>query len=176
MNPEYDEVLSEEAEKKFLSVSSLLNQIIRRYVLFTRFNERPSAIVLPYNVFDALIDHISDEDLAEIGKKTGATVIEENILQRGKPSNFDTITWLLETIYDSYNNWFNFTRSTINGEERIHFTHQLNTKWSQFLGSCMESVFKSILDINPKIEIRSNSVTVYLPKQSSLNRILKTQT
>ena len=166
MNPEYDKVLSEEAEKHGLSVSSLLNQIIQQYVMFTRFTEKNPTINLPYNIFDQLIENLKNEDLVEIGEKTGSSIPEETILQRGKQQNFETISWLMEGIYDKYNNWFKFSRTTVNGEERIHFFHQMNSQWSIFLGSFIDSMFKSILGINPKIESRDNSITVYLPKKS----------
>ena len=166
MNPEYDKVLSEEAEKHGLSVSSLLNQIIQQYVIFTRFTEKNPTINLPYSIFDQLIKNIKNEDLEEIGEKTGSSIPEETILQRGKQRNFETISWLMEEIYDKYNNWFKFNRSTVNGEERIHFFHQMNNHWSTFLGSFIVSMLNSILGLNPKIEARENSITIYLPKKS----------
>lgn len=166
MNPEYDKVLSEEAEKHGLSVSSLLNQIIQQYVMFTRFTEKNPVINLHYSVFDQLIENMNSKDLEKIGEKTGSTIPEETMLQRGKQQNFETIFWLMESIYDKYNNWFKFSRSIVNGEERIHFAHQMNNQWSIFLGSYISSMFKSILELNPKIEIRDKSITVYLPKKS----------
>ncbi|MEJ2242172.1 MAG: hypothetical protein P8Y18_08530 [Candidatus Bathyarchaeota archaeon] len=166
MNPEYDKVLSEEAEKHGLSVSSLLNQIIQQYVMFTRFTEKNPTINLPFNIFDQLIENIKNEDLKEIGERTGSSIPEETILQRGKQRNFETLSWLMEGIYDKYNNWFKFSRSNVNGEERIHFFHQMNSQWSTFLGSFIVSMFKSVLELNPKIETRDNSITVYLPKKS----------
>ena len=175
INPEYDEVLSEEAEKQGLSVSALLNQIIQRYVLFTRFTERTPAITLPYSVFDFLIERVRDEDLVEVGEKTGAVVPEETLLQRGKIRNFDSVVWLLENVYDKYNNWFNCSRSVVNGEERIHLAHPLSEQWSRYLGGYVNSAFNSILDVNPKMEVRSNSVTVYLPRQAPLTRVFKSQ-
>ncbi|MEJ2271182.1 MAG: hypothetical protein P8X91_01570 [Candidatus Bathyarchaeota archaeon] len=171
MNPEYDKVLSEEAEKHGLSVSSLLNQIIQQYVMFTRFTEKNPVINLPYNIFDQIIENINNNDLEEIGDKTGSSIPEETILQRGKQRNFETIFWLMEGIYDKYNNWFKFSRSTINGEERIHFAHQMNKQWSTFLENYIASMFKSILEINPKIEKRDNSITVYLPKKSPFKNV-----
>jgi predicted HicB family RNase H-like nuclease len=48
VNPEYDKILNDEAEKHGLSVSALLNQIIRQYVFMTRFTEKVPAITLSY--------------------------------------------------------------------------------------------------------------------------------
>ncbi len=172
MNPEYDKILSEEAEKQGLSVSALLNQIIRQYVLVSRFTDRVPAITLTYNTFAPMLERIPDKDLVDIAEKTGSIIPEEAILQRGARLNFETVNWFIDVVYGKYGNWFDSTQSIVNGEDRVHLAHQLNHKWSQYLGSYMRSMFESILDIEPKVETRENSVTLYLksPKTSSPNR------
>jgi len=167
LNPEYDKILSEEAEKHGFSVSALLNQIIRQYVLVSRFTERIPAITLTYNTFAPMLERIPDKDLVEVAETTGSIIPEEAILQRGQKLNFDNVTCFIEVVYGKYGNWFNPTQSRVNGEERIQLTHQLNHKWSQYLGGYMRSMFESIIDLEPKIETRPNSVTLYLKKPKS---------
>ena len=172
LNPEYDTVLNEEAEKQGLSVSALLNQIIRQYVLVSRFTQRIPAITITYNSFAPLLERIPDKDIVEVAEQTGSIIPEEAILQRGARLTFDNVNWLIDVVYGKYGNWFDSSQSIINGEERVHLAHQLNNKWSQYLGGYMNSMFKSILDMKPKVETRANSVTLYLkyPKDSRLNR------
>jgi hypothetical protein len=169
LNPEYDKILNDEAEKHGLSVSALLNQIIRQYVLVSRFTERVPAITLSYTTFAPMLERIPDKDLVEVAEKTGSIIPEEAILQRGQKINFDTINWFIDVIYGKYGNWFDSSKSIINGEERIHLNHQLNHKWSQYLSGYLRSMYESILDIEPKVETRENSVTMYLklPKNSN---------
>jgi len=167
LNPEYDVVLNEEAEKHGLSVSALLNQIIRQFVLVSRFTQRVPAITLSYHTFAPILDRISDNDLVEVAEKTGAIIPEEAILQRGIKMNFENVNWYIDVIYGKYGNWFDSNQSIINGEERVHLAHQLNHKWSQYLGGYMNSMFKSTLDLQPKVETRENSVTLYLKKPKS---------
>ena len=164
LNPEYDKILNEESKKHGLSVSALLNQIILQYVLVSRFTERVPAITLTYPTFAPLLERIPDKDLVEIAEKTGAIIPEEAILQRGQKLTFDTLNWFIDTVYGKYGNWFDSSQSIVNGEERVHLAHQLNHKWSQYLGSYMHSMFESILDIDPKVETRENSVTLYLKR------------
>ena len=168
LNPEYDKILNEEAEKHGLSVSALLNQIIRQYVLVSRFTEKVPSITLTYHTFTPILERIPDKDLVEIAEKTGSIIPEEAILQRGQKLNLNTINWFIDVIYGRYGNWFDSNQSIINGEERIHLNHQLNHKWSQYLSGYLRSMYESILDIEPKVETRENSVTLYLksPKTS----------
>jgi len=169
LNPEYDKILNDEAEKHGLSVSALLNQIIRQYVLVSRFTERVPAIILTYHTFTPILERIPDKDLVEVAEKTGSIIPEEAILQRGQKLNLDSITWFIDVVYGKYGNWFDSSQSIINGEERVHLTHQLNHKWSQYLGGYMRSMFESILDLQPKIETRENSVTLYIKPAKNSN-------
>jgi len=169
LNPEYDKILNDEAEKHGLSVSALLNQIIRQYVLVSRFTERVPAITLSYHTFASMLERIPDKDLVEVAEKTGSIIPEEAILQRGQKLTFDTITWFIDVVYGKYGNWFDSSQSIINGEERVHLAHQLNHKWSQYLGNYMRSMFESILDLEPKVETRENSVTLYIKPPKKTN-------
>jgi hypothetical protein len=169
MSPEYDKILSDESERHGLTVSALLNQIIRQYVLVTRFTERTPSITMSYGTFSPLIEHIDDEYLAEVAEKTGAIIPEEAILQRGQRLTFDNLKCYIREVYGTYGNWFNASENLVSGKERIHLSHQLNRKWSIYLGNYMNSMFNTILNINPKIETRDNSVTIYVPKQSPVS-------
>jgi hypothetical protein len=175
LNPEFDKVLNEEAEKHGLTVSALLNQMIRQYILITRFSERVPAITLSYNTFAPIIERVSDKDLVDVAEKTGSIVPEEAMLQRGEKLTFDSVNWFIDTVYGRYGNWFNPFTSRINGTERIHLMHQLNHKWSQYLGGYMRSMFTSILDMEPQVETRKNSVTinVKVPKTSPSDLLSK---
>ena len=103
LNPEYDKILNEEAEKHGLSVSALLNQIIRQYVLVSRFTERVPAITLSYTTFTPMLERIQDKELVEVAETTGTIIPEEAILQRGKHLNFDTVNWLIEVVRGVHN-------------------------------------------------------------------------
>lgn len=174
IQPEYDEILNQEAEEHGLSVSALLNQIIRQYVMITRFTEKNPTISISYRTFRPMLDIMPDKDLAEVAKKTGAILPEEDMLQYGSELDFDSVNWYIETIYGRYKNWFDLEQSMINGKERVHLTHQLNHKWSIYLGSYMKGMFEGILGHQPKIETRANSVTLYLdpPRNSKLKKIV----
>jgi len=157
------------SERIGLSVSALLNQIIRQYALVSRFTERVPSITLTYHTFTPILERIPDKDLVEVAEKTGSIIPEEAILQQGQKLNFETINWFIDVVYGKYGNWFDSSQSIINGEERVHLTHQLNHKWSQYLGGYMRSMFESILDLQPKIETRENSVTLYIKPAKNSN-------
>jgi hypothetical protein len=94
-------------------------------------------------------------------------------MMRGEKINLENICWLLEKGYGDYANWFDSFSSIIDGKQRFHLSHQMNNKWSTYVGAYMNSMFKSILDIDPRIEIRSNSVTIFLPKACKTKQLFK---
>jgi hypothetical protein len=173
--PEYDKILSEEAESHGLTISALLNQIIRQYIMITRFTEKNPTLSMSYRTFEPLIEVIPDEKLAEVAEKTGSILPIEGMLRYGKQLDFDSVNWYIDTIYGRYKNWFNSKQSIVNGKERVHLTHQLNHKWSLYLGAYMKGMFNTILDRQPLIETRPNTVTLYLtpPKKNlKIKRVL----
>ena len=172
INPEYDKVLNEEAEKNGLSVSALLNQIIRQYVVINRFTEKNPMITISQRTFSPVLECTSEDDLAKAGEKTGSIIPEEVLLLQGKSLDLNTVLWLLEVSLGKYGNWFDFSRSVLNGKERIHLSHQLNHKWSIFLENYVKGMFSSILDMNPDVKRRETSVTLYIPNRSNLNTLM----
>jgi len=166
---EYDEILNAEAEKHGLSVSALLNQIIRQYVIMTRYDDRNPNITLSNETFKPILNSVSELQLIEIAQKNGSMLPEEAILKRGEKLDFETIIWFIEMVQGRYNNWFVVNRNRVNNTERIHLGHKLNHSWSVYLTAYIQSMFKSILDIEPKIETRDSSITFYSPK--TLNSI-----
>ena len=175
MPPEYDKILTEEAELHGVTVSALLNQMIRQYVMVSRFTERAPTITMSYSTFAPILNSVPDKTLTEIAEQTGAIIPEEALLRHGLKLDFDSVNWFIDTVYGRYGNWFDSNQNILNGKERVNLTHQLNHKWSMYLGAFMGKMFMSILDMEPKIETRPNSVTLYLqtPKDSPLKRVVK---
>lgn len=164
LNPEHDLVLNDESTKHGLSVSNLLNQMIDRHVMVTRYAGGIPSITISYRLFEALLDCISDEDLVKIAKNIGSILPEEELLQRGKRLDRDNLFWFMKTIQSKYHNWFQFTNNFVGTEEMIHLSHQLSDKWSLYLRNYIDNVFTSVLNLSPRIETRTNSITVYFSK------------
>ena len=175
MPPEYAKILEEEAALHGVTVSTLLNQMIRQYVMVSRFTERAPTITMSYSTFAPLLNAIPDKTLIEVAEQTGAIIPEEGLLRHGLKLDFDSVNWFIDTVYGRYGNWFDSNQSIIDGKERVNLTHQLNHKWSAYLGTFIGKMFTAILDLQPKIETRPNSVTLYLqpPKDLPLKRKIK---
>ena len=165
MNYEHEKVLKNEAKKQGLTVSSLLNQIVHRYVMFTRFAQKNPTISFTYRTFNPFLENFPKQELLTVGEKLGSSVPKDILLQRGKQKDVETCFWMLEQLFDKYKNWFQYTHTVVNGKDRAHLSHQLDPKWSIFLKGYMKGLFTTICDKNPEIFTSDNSITVQLKKE-----------
>lgn len=159
---EWDEVLQVEAEKLGITVSALMNQILRRYAVADRFFDRYRTIVIGNKTFNSILQSLSENQIAELGKAAGCIRPKERLLSVGRPLSFDSLCWLIGEIYDRYDYWFKSEHHVVKNENIFQLNHNLDKNWSIFVSNYMASMFKTILDVDVKTESRDDSVTVYV--------------
>ena len=72
---DWDEVLQEEAEKRGVSVNVLVNQILRRYALYTRWADKGGIMNITKPTFKRILNEIPEEDLKVLGADSRARTI-----------------------------------------------------------------------------------------------------
>ncbi|MCK4583375.1 hypothetical protein KAU18_08680 [Candidatus Bathyarchaeota archaeon] len=160
---DWDEIIKEEAQWQGISVSALLNLIVRRYIVSQRFLDRSPTITVQNKEIDLLLKKLSENDIEEAGMDSGLLLPEEALLSRGFPLNFESLAWLIEEICGRYNGWFKVDHYVTDQRYLFHLRHNISKKWSIYVGSFISSMFKSLLDIDIDPEIREDSVTIYIP-------------
>ncbi|MHA2162621.1 MAG: hypothetical protein ACXABF_09370 [Candidatus Thorarchaeota archaeon] len=163
MDKNWDDILQEEAEKANLSVSTLLNQIVRKYIMALRFSNHNPHITLDQKTFNEMITSLDEERVSQIGKEMGAFIPESGMLQRGFLLNQESLAWFIEEIYGRYENWYQVNRSKRKKDIMYHLRHDFGRKWSLFLDCYFSSMFNTMLDIDLNTMIRDNSITLYIP-------------
>ncbi len=171
VNKEWDEILHKQADWQGISVSALIDQIIRRYVVSERYQTNLSVISMDSQAFLRLLQKINDNDIKDVGLVSGRLLPEEEILKRGLPKDFQSFVWLMEEVYGRYRGWFNIDHYTTKDQNILHLRHCLNYKWSAYLRNFFVSMLKSNLDIEITTEAREESITLYIQ-----NKQIKTVT
>ncbi len=161
----WDEVLNEEAERQGISVSALLNLIVRRYVFVQRFFDRDQSLIVEYSILDPMLDKLSEETIVEAAKIAGSLLPGDAMLQRGLPLNFKSIVFFIGEMCGRYGNWYKCEHYVTDGENMFYLRHDIDRKWSVYISSYLSSMFKSILDIDTDPEIREDSVTIHIPNK-----------
>jgi hypothetical protein len=152
----WDTILKEEAEKQSITVSALLNQIVRRYTVAQRFSNNTQSVSVEYKIFSPILEMLQKEEIENFGRVVGSTSVREGITKRGLPIEFESIEYLLLEVYDRYSGWFKCNTYKNGVEYVINMNHIYGYKWSLFLSSFMESMLKTLLDISTKPEIYEN--------------------
>jgi len=89
LNTAWDDILKEEANNQSITVSQLLNQIVRRYTIAQRFFNHSQNVNVEFKIFSPILEMLSDDEITNFGKMVGATSIREGIANRGLPMDFE---------------------------------------------------------------------------------------
>ena len=163
LNAAWDDILKEEAGKESITVSQLLNQIVRRYIIAQRFFNHSQSVNVEYKIFSPILEMLRDEEITDFGKLVGATSVREGVTNRGLPLDFDSVEFLIEEVYDRYSGWFKCNTYKNGSEYVFNLQHVFGHKWSMFICSFMESMFINLLDISSRSEVYDDSVIIRLP-------------
>jgi hypothetical protein len=166
LDQKWDLILEKEAERRHISVSALLNQMVLKFVFTDRHYVEGIAITLPSRTFASLIERMREEDVAELGYNTGLTIPEDRFLMRGVPPDYKSVIWFIEVILDKYNGLFQCVHHETRDRAFLHLRHGFGENWSHFLSNYMVALFKSVLDLDVRTELREDSVTVYIREKA----------
>jgi hypothetical protein len=163
LNMEWDDILKEEAGNESITVSQLLNQIVRRYIIAQRFFNHSQSVNIEHKIFSPILEMLSEKEISDFGKLVGATSVREGVTKRGLPLDFDSVDYLIEEIYDRYSGWFKCNTYKNGSEYVFNLRHMFGRKWSLFIDSFMESMFMNLLDISVRSEVYDDSVLIRMP-------------
>lgn len=165
---EWDSVLQEEASRQGVSVNVLLNKILRKYSLYSRWNERNNDITLPQRTLKEILSTVPVESLAEAGAKSGALDAINIINAMGLKMNYESFAYLITEHFGGPNfaRWFHCFHHTQGNKDIFHLQHDFGYGWSVYLEQYILALLGSMTDVNTKTRIYDYAITVevILPK------------
>jgi len=155
----YDDILKYEAERKGVSVNTILDQQLRKYVQSYRYFENLSAVTLSATSHHALLNVIEEEEILAIGTELGKERPYELILKRGIKPSYESAKWYILEVLGDQSGWLSATINVRGGNEYIHLSHPFGYKWSLFLQGYFGIFFREIVGVTPEIDVLSSSIT-----------------
>ncbi len=155
----YDEIIKYEAERRGVSVNTILDQLLRKYVQSYRYFENLSAVTLSASSLLALLDIIEEEEIIEIGKELGKERPYELILKRGIKPSYESAKWYILEVLGDQSGWLSASINVRGGNEFIHLSHPFGYKWSLFLQGYFGTFFKEVVGVSPETDVLSSSIT-----------------
>jgi hypothetical protein len=174
LSSELEQQLKEEAEKKGITTSALINNVLSRYMLWDRMFERFSLVTLDISSFRYILDSMSVETAANCGRLTGERIKGFIQFRHGKISIQNFLSWLDQSSKylgikqfeilekpsiepEQSTGVVNATRNA--GYYSIALYHDMGIKWSIYNKKRIEAAMGSIfLDVSPTFEIGENFV------------------
>ena len=168
LSEEIDSLLERDAQKQNISTNALVGKIMTRYVEWDRVVEKLDFVSFSNAFFVTLINEVSDEKIQEIASQEAIRQIQNHAMWDFGKTDFDV---LLKTILlvGKYG-----TASDISVESwgEGNYVITLHHKWGQkgvvFFRSFFNSFMKSVLGVQPRIDIADNVMVVSF--QKSLKR------
>jgi len=165
---EWDNVLQEEASRQGVSVNVLLNKILRKYSLYSRWDDRNSDITLPQRTLKEILSTVPVESLAEAGTRSGALDAINIVNAMGLKMDYDSFVYLITEHLGGpqFARWFHCFHHTQGNRDIFHLQHDFGHAWSVYLEQYLLAFLSSMTDADAKTRIYDYAVTleVTLPK------------
>jgi hypothetical protein len=162
-NKKHADILTEEAEKRGLSESAILREILARYVDNDRFYQNEQPITLHATTLTSLLDGLTEEEVLDAGRNAGKIRARDNFMTRGMAINYESLKWFINTILTKYSGWFTVNLHEMEDMYVFHLRHRLNHNWSLFIHAYLESMVQNIMNIDVEAEVLDGTVTLRIP-------------
>ena len=142
----WDSAIQEEADKKDITLSSMLEQLVRDYISFYRWVEAFSSVVFSPNTIKAIVDELDEDKLKAIGERVGKTSILESFLIKGDTFTRGMADYQIIEQMGRYSHWFTATKQDPS-KPYLFIQHSRGPKWTAFVEAYITSFYSNVLDI-----------------------------
>jgi hypothetical protein len=169
---EWDSVLMEEAARQGVSVNVLLNKLLRKYSLYSRWSNRNNDASFSQRTLREILKTVQVESLAEAGTKSGALDAINIVNSMGLALNYESFVYLITEHLGGphFARWFQCFHHTQGNKDIFHLQHDLGHGWSVFLKKYILSFLRSMTDTEATTRIYDYAITLEVtrPKSKSI--------
>ncbi len=153
-------ILEEEAKRRRLTSSALLNQFVISYAEYGRFADQMSALSLSRKTFTEILNATQDESLAKAAEQAGRSAVPAFVGAMRGPVNLQNIRELIDVL-SKHARLFEFNEKQDNFGKHWTLVHELGPKWSLFLAHYFGEAF-SLAKVRVRSEVSERSVIFWL--------------
>ena len=167
---EWDSVLQEEASRQGVSINVLLNKILRKYSLYSRWSDRNNDITLPQRTLKEILSTVQVESLAEAGTRSGALDAINIVNAMGLKIDYDSFVYLITEHLGGpqFARWFHCFHHTQGNKDIFHLQHDFGHGWSVYLEQYLLAFLSAMTDADAKTRIYAYAVTLEVTRPKSL--------
>ncbi|MDG6925903.1 MAG: hypothetical protein JRN09_05070 [Nitrososphaerota archaeon] len=132
--------LEQEAERKKVSVNTLVSQILAHYVEVDRQWERLGLISVQSNTFKIIFDAVSEQGLLEAAAWGGANIPKAYVLSKWGALTVDNLMLFIKE--KGLSGWYEYSEAD-QDQKVITLNHSMGMKWSEFLSIYLKLAFQT---------------------------------
>ena len=161
LDKEWDDTIVALADKEGVSISNLLEKIVKDYLLFYRWAEELNSVIFSPNTINAVIEALSEEKLRQIAEEVAETSFNESYRARGDALDLETVRFQIMEQMGKYANWFSVDEHS--GESPYFYIKpKLGSKWSVFTEAYIMGLFKNLEGGEIETEMIGDNIIVRL--------------
>lgn len=133
--------LRDEAKRDNVTLSSLVNQILTKYVDYGRFANRMNALSLARKTFASILNAASEEDLVRVAEIEGRSSPVAFITSMNGHMSVENVVGFMKDLSE-HANLFEYSEIS-HSPPTFTLVHELGIKWSVFLAHYLTEAFES---------------------------------
>lgn len=147
--------LNDEANIDNISLNSLVNKILKRYMEWNKFEDKASLIPLSSVAVKELFEGLNKDQVIYLAKDVVKAIYDIILFMQGRVDINTLISWYLQRMkYCS-----EISEKRDNDENRnIIFKHELGENWSLYHKTIIESICRDILSMSVKVDITNSTI------------------
>lgn len=153
------DLLRTESENREVSLNTLVNQILRRYVEWDMYEAKVGMLPIAKPVVSALFGEISKDQVVELAKKVGKNAVHDIALfMKSRMDLPSFLSWFEMRMKSSS---IEFSRNRLaNGTNTYVMRHDLGYNWSLYHKTLLELIFNEVLQ--KRIDVKITPTTIIL--------------
>ena len=170
LRQEWDNILKIEAVRQGVSVNVLLNKILRKYSLYSRWSERNNDVSLSQQTIRGILKTNQVEKLADEGKNSGKLDAINLVNAMGLPLKYESFVYLITEHLGGpdFARWFHCFHHIQGDKDIFHLQHNFGYGWSVFLESYIISFLTAITEVEAKTTIYDYAITLEVKRKRKI--------
>lgn len=153
-----DDFLRKFGEREGVSVNLLVNKAIQRLVEWDIYAEKFGLVALPSSLIERMMDRLSDEEAAELGRWVGQNLIPEFITFWFKEVSLQAMVIDFPRLQSRYGRAFEYEEHVDGGKWTIILKHSAGSKWSVYYEGLLKTAFRNLLQTDLQIDKTDNQL------------------
>ncbi len=157
------EVLRKDSKGKGISLNSLINSILKRYIAWEKYAIEIGFIPLAKETVSSIFDELDEVKMQQIADRLGRTLPRELILLMFNRIDFHSIIAFLEITLSRYGT----VQHNIDGNtHEFIIRHNVNKKFSSFLAE-VARVMGEDLSLNLSVDVDSKIISIRIKETAN---------